>query len=195
MSIAPHPEYAAIADRLHSLRSTVVKIDEHVFRMVNPRYTKDADIISGKGGFRAVGRWNLRSKFHCMYASMTPETALLESLARVRRNHLPDEKALPKTLVCVAVRVRKALDLTDGQVRQRLNVSEKRMTDPARWQADNYHNRESITQAIGRAAASLAFEALIIPSAADTPHGVNVIVFPENLLASSELKVVTSVKP
>jgi len=36
---------------------------------------------------------------------------------------------------------------------------------------------------------------LIIPSAADTPHSVNMVVFPENLLASRELKVVTSVKP
>ncbi len=195
MSIAEHPDYAAIENRLRALHSTTVKLNEHVFRMVNPRYTKDADIISGKGGFRAVGRWNLRGKFHCMYASMTPETALLESLARVRRNHLPDEKALPKTLVCVSVRVRKALDLTDGQVRQRLGVSEKRMADEVQWLTDNYHNRESITQAIGRAAAALAFEALIIPSAADTPHGVNVVVFPENLLASSRLTVITSVKP
>jgi RES domain-containing protein len=195
MSIVEHPDYATIADRLRALRSTTVKLNEHVFRMVNPRYTKDADIISGKGGFLAVGRWNLRGKFHCMYASMTPETALLESLSRVRRHHLPDEKALPKTLVCVAVRVRKALDLTDGQVRQRLGVSEKRMTDEALWRTDNYYDRESITQAIGRAAAALAFEALIIPSAADTPHGMNIVVFPENLLASSRLKVVTSVKP
>jgi len=195
VSIAEHPNYAAIENRMRALRSTTVKLDQHVFRMVNPRYTKDADIVSGKGGFRAVGRWNVRGKFHCMYASKTPETSLLESLARVRLDHLPDERALPKTLVCVAVRVRAALDLTDGQVRQRLAVSRERMIDEAQWRADNYHNRESITQAIGRAAAALAFEALVTPSAADTPHGVNVVVFPENLLSGSRLRVVTSVKP
>jgi len=190
-----HPNYAAIENRMRALRSTTLTIDEHVFRMVNPRYTKDADIVSGKGGFRAVGRWNLRGKFHCMYASMTPETALQESLAGGRREHLPDEKSLPRTLVCVAVRVRAALDLTDGQVRQRLGVSKQRMTNEAQWRADNYHSRESITQAIGRAAAALSFEALLTPSAADTPHGVNVVVFPENLQTSSRLTVVTSVKP
>ncbi|MBN1557572.1 MAG: RES family NAD+ phosphorylase [Lentisphaerae bacterium] len=170
-------------------------IDEHVFRMVNPRFTRDADIVGGKGGRVSVGRWNLRGSFHCTYTSRTPETALLESLARVRREHLPDEKALPKTLVCIAVRVSRALDLTDGEVRQRLGVSKARMTDEQQWRSDHYHNRESITQAIGRAAATLGYEALTSLSAADKPHGVNVVVFPKNLLSGSLLEVVTPICP
>jgi RES domain-containing protein len=172
-----------------------VGIDEHVFRMVNPRFTRDADIVGGKGGLVSVGRWNVRGRFHCTYTSRTPETALLESLARVRREHVPDEKALPKTLVCIAVRASRALDLTNGQVRQRLGVSKARMIEERQWLSDHYHNRESITQAIGRAAAMLGYEALISLSAADKPHGVNVVVFPKNLLAGSLLDVVTPIHP
>ena len=113
----------------------------------------------------------------------------------MRREHVPDEKALPKTLVCIAVRVSRALDLTDGQVRQRLGVSKARMIEERQWLSDHYHNRESITQAIGRAAAVLGYEALISLSAADKPHGVNVVVFPKNLLAGSLLDVVTPIHP
>jgi len=195
MAITEHSDYAAIESRLRALLPVAVSINEHVFRMVNPRFTRDADIVGGKGGRVAVGRWNLRGRFHCTYTSRTPETALLESLARVRREHVPDEKALPKTLVCIGVRVSRALDLTDGNIRQRLGVSKTRMTDEQQWRSDYYHDRESITQAIGRAAATLGYEALISLSAADKPHGVNMVVFPKNLLASSLLDVVTPIHP
>jgi len=194
MRLTDHPDYSRINNRVLSFLDTAVSIDKHLFRMVKPRYCSDSDIISGQGGKRSNGRWNVRGVFRCTYASQTPETALDESLSRVRRQHLPDEKALPKTLVCIAFRASRVLDFTDGSIRQRLSVSQHRMIEEKRWLSDNYHNRESLTQTIGRAAFSIGFEALIAPSAADQPHGINVVIFPDNLLAGSSLNVITPVK-
>ena len=114
-------------------------------------------------------------------------------MSRVRRDCLPDEKALPKTLVCIDLRASSVLDLTDGKIRQRLRVSIDTMTDETAWKKENYHNRESLTQAIGRAVFTAGFEALIAPSAADQPHGQNLIIFPENLHSKSSFTVVTPI--
>lgn len=194
MKLTKHPDSRHIHNRIDALLSNSVSIDQRFFRMVNPRWCKDSDIVSGEGGKRDSGRWNVRGICRCSYASKTPETALEESLSRVRHDHLPDEKALPRTLVCIELKASKVLDLTDGAIRQRLKVSLKRMTDSKQWLYDNYHNQESLTQAIGRAAFLADLEAIIVPSAADQPAGTNVVIFPDNLLASSQLDVVTPVK-
>jgi len=195
MSFIEHPDYPKLEARMQVLLGSKVAFDEDLIRMVKPRYCSDQDILNGVGGQRANGRWNLRGFFRCTYASGTPETALAESLSQVRRGTLPDAKALPRMIVCIRVRVSKALDLTDGKIRQRLGVSEARMTDATKWKQDNYHNHESLTQAIGRAAFSAGFEAMVAPSAADRPHGVVIVVFPEKLLTGSLLTVVTPVNP
>lgn len=194
MKLTKHPQSLRIQNRINALLSDSVSIDQRFFRMVSPRYCKDNDIINGEGGKKASGRWNVRSVYRCTYASTTPETALKESLSRVRHDHLPDEKALPSTLVCIALKASKVLDLTDGAIRQRLRVSLKRMIDPKQWRHDNYHNHESLTQAIGRTAYLAGFEALIVPSAADQPNGTNVVIFPDNLPGTNQLDVVTPVK-
>ena len=94
----------------------------------------------------------------------------LGRLAAYRRKNLPDETALPRALVCLEVQLQRVLDLTDGQNRQRCRLSEKRMTAEPWWR-ENFHHRESVTQALGRAASQCGLEAIIVPSAADVPHG------------------------
>ena len=90
------------------------------------------------------------------------------------------------------VKLQRVLDLTDGQVRQRCRVSDKRMVSE-RWWREIFYDREALTQALGRAAASAGFEGIVVPSAADRPHGVNVIVFTYNLLAGSRVDVITPI--
>lgn len=193
MKLQPHPEYAALLRRINLIQHHACAINLHLFRMVKPRYCSDKDIINGMGGKKSSGRWNIRGDFHCTYASKAAETALKESLSSIRKKNLPDEKALPRTLVCIRLKASKALDLTDGTIRQHLRVSHKRMINTDQWTTDNYNDQQSLTQALGRAAFQVGFEAIIVPSAADST-GTNLVIFPDNLLRSSQLEVVTPVK-
>lgn len=187
-----HPDYQAIHDRLQKLRTRNKALSFEAYRMVNPKYTKSADIVSGQGGLNAAGRWNLRGQFCCTYLSKEPETSLQEALAVPRRKNLPDAKALPRTMVCVDVAISKVLDLTDGKTRQRLQFGQDRIRDTT-WWLDNYGNTEAITQALGRAAFNLGYEGMITYSAADQPKGINFVIFPDNFQAGSSLIVTTPV--
>ena len=194
MATAPYPSYSAIAHRLEKLLPEAKPVNCQTFRMVNPRFSKDEDIISGLGSHRASGRWHLLRLFRCMYLSKQPETALREVLAAIRRKGLPPAKALPQTIVCVDIDITKALDLTDGTIRQRARIGLHRIKTTTWWQ-DNYDGREAFTQAIGRAAAELGYEGIIAPSAGDQPHGVNFIIFPGRLQSKSKLTVISSIIP
>jgi len=193
MTTSLHPHFPRFENLFRKLLPDASEVSRHLFRMVNPKFCKDTDIINGEGGRRASGRWNIKGLFCCTYASFTPETALEESLAATRRKNLPDEKALPRTLVCIDLHATKALDLTDGKIRQRCRVSMQQMRYE-QWWIENLHNREAVTQALGRAAFQAGFEAMLVPSSTDTHHRTNVIIFPELLLKGSYLDVLTPIK-
>jgi len=56
------------------------------------------------------------------------------------------------------------------------------------WRRDNQNGNEAVTQAWGAAFVAAGFEAAIVSSAA-APDGTNLVIFPENLRASSEFFV------
>ena len=190
MPLAEHPEYLRILARLQRELARAVPFQAHVFRMINPRFSSDADILSGVGGLRADGRWNVKDRFRCSYTSQTPETAMQEVLVATRRKGLPDEKALPRTLVALDLDAQRTLDLTDGAARLRCRIGRKRILGE-KWWIENQNGREAFTQAVGRAAKAAGFEAIRMPSAADAPRGVNAVVFPENLRKGSRWIVLT----
>jgi len=193
MPLVEHPDYPQILARLQRWLPNAVPFQGHMFRMINTKHSSNADILSGKGGLRAYGRWNARGLFRCSYTSQTAETALQEVLIAIRRQNLPDERALPRTMVCLDLRAQRTLDLTDGDVRHRCQAGRDRIIGE-RWWIENQKGREAWTQAVGRAAAAAGFEAIITPSAVDTPHGVNAVVFTENLSNSSTWAVLTPIQ-
>lgn len=192
MTLASHNDYQRIRKHLERLFPQAVPLRKHVYRMVNPRYCKNAAVLNGLGGLRADGRWNIKGQFHCTYTSCSPETALAEVLSPSRRKGLPDETALPRVLLGLAIEARKALDLTDSSVRRTARLARQRIVDEP-WWIENQAGRQAWTQAIGQAAAEIGFEAIVTPSAADPATGVNIIVFPENLDSTSRWDVITPV--
>ena len=190
MPLAEHPEYPRILARLRRWLPRAVPFQDHIFRMINPQFSSNADILDGAGGLRADGRWNVKGRFRCSYASQTPETAMQEVLVATRRKGLPDEKALPRTLVGLDLAVQRTLDLTDGAARLRCRIGRKRILGE-KWWIENQKDREAFTQAVGRAARTAGFEAILAPSAADAPRGVNAVVFPENLRKGGRWTVLT----
>jgi len=169
-----------------------VAFEGDLYRYINPRYSKAADIISGAGALHAAGRWNLTGGVRLSYTALAPETALAEALAHVRYYNLPTSKALPRVLVALRLKVSRALDLRDGQVRKALVLSEDTIKN-LDWREENQHGREAVTQAWSAVIALCGFEAVIVPSAAD-PGGTNVVVYPGNLLASGIFAVMDAVK-
>jgi len=150
-----------------------------VYRSASPRYANSADLLTGVGSKVAGARWNPPRSYPTVYVSLDPHTALDEVLAHFRHYVLPIEPAMPRVTVAVRVELSRALDLTNGATRSALRVSASRMLREP-WREEQAAGREALTQALGRLAHELGWEALVVPSAARR-GGVNLIIFPDNL--------------
>ena len=106
---------------------------------------------------------------------------MAEALAHHRYYGFAIETALPRVLVSIQVRLQRVLKLTDPKVRRILSVTRDQLVGED-WRAGNRSGEEALTQAIGRLAGDAQWEGLEVPSAADAA-GVNLIVFPGNLLS------------
>ena len=180
-----HPEYPRIARAF--ARVPAAGWSGVAYRSVSPAYAGTRDLLSGEGVRRHGGRWNAAGSFAVVYASLSPETAVAEALARVRHYGIPDADALPRVLVALDASLASLADLTDGGARRILGVSRRRLrSEPWRRAADA--GREALTQAIGRAAFAAGLEALLVPSSASRA-GANLVVFPERLRTGSRLAV------
>lgn len=188
MTPAPHPDRPVLATRLKTLGG---KFDTTVslvlFRFIDPQFSKAEDIVNGVGALKANGRWNLAGAMKVSYTSLTPETAMAEALAHVRYYHLPKSKALPRVLVALDLKASRALDLRTSAVRKALKLSEDTIRG-GDWRRDNRTGTEAFTQAWGFIFGQVGFETVIVPSAADQ-KGTNVLVYQDNLLASSYFRV------
>ena len=193
MTITPHPDRAKFDHRLKDVGTSFdVEFDQTLFRFINPRHSRAADIVNGAGGLHADGRWNLKGPARVSYTATSPETALAEALAHVHYFRLPVAKALPRVLVGLQLKAKRVLDLRDGNVRKVLKLSEETVLK-LDWRAENQKGTEAVTQAWGAAFAHAGFEAILVPSAASA-GGANVLVFPENLLPGSRFHVLEEVK-
>lgn len=193
MPITPHPDQTKLDARLKAIgRRFDTASDVTLYRFINPRYSTAADIIDGAGALHADGRWNLKGAVRLSYTATAAETALAEALAHVRYFRLPVATALPRVLVGLNLKAKRALDLRDGKVRKALRLSENTIRN-LDWRAENQKGRQAVTQAWGAAFANAGFEAVIVPSAA-TAGGANVLIFPENLLPGSRFEATEEVK-
>jgi RES domain-containing protein len=89
-------------------------------------------------------------------------------------------------LVAVDVQLREVLDLTDGTIRQSLQISEQRMTDDDWRKLNDHAGAESLTQAIGRAAFEAGLEGIIVRAC---DGGRNLVWFAKNLKAKSKIAI------
>ena len=67
-------------DRLAKLATESKPFDSVVYRSSTPQYAKETDLLTGEGSRRFGGRWNPIGTA-VVYAALTPETAMAESLA------------------------------------------------------------------------------------------------------------------
>jgi RES domain-containing protein len=151
-----------------------------VYRSASVAYANRDDLVTGAGAKHAGARWNPPNSVPSVYASLERWTATEEALAHHRYFGFPEETALPWVMVATRVNLQRVLNLADQKPRRSLGVNRGRLTGED-WRARNARGREALTQAIGRLAWEAGWEGLLVPSAAD-PGGVNLVVFPGNLV-------------
>jgi RES domain-containing protein len=180
------PTLEQLKNRFTQLLSSAESFAGPVYRSSTPKYANEADLLTGGGSKRNGGRWNPIG-ISVVYASLTPETAMAETLAHNRYYGIAVEDAMPRTFVAIKAKLIAIVDFRLGSVRQRIQVSQDR-TLSVDWRKEVAARREPITQLIGRAASEVGLEGIIVPSAAD-PSGHNLLIFPGNLQTGSEIRV------
>ena len=171
-------EYHVLLRRIKALRGLTAPWEGVVYRNTSVRYARSSDLLGGEGSSQAGGRWNPRG-LRAVYASLTPETAMAETLNHFRRYGWDIVDAMPRVFVAVRVVLGVTLDLNDGEIRRRLRVSLRRMLADD-WREVQWAGKESVTQMLGAAAVASGIEAVLVPSS--TGGGArNIVWFPDNL--------------
>src|SRR4051812_45302806 len=112
---APRPTLEQLTARLERLLSAAAAFTATVYRSSTPRYASEADLTSGVGSKLNGGRWNPVG-LAVVYASLTPETAMAETLANNRYYGIPVEDAMPRTFVAIGAALQAVLDFRQGSV-------------------------------------------------------------------------------
>jgi RES domain-containing protein len=185
------PTLEQLRTRLARLTASFTAFKGVVYCSSTPQYATETDLLTGMGSQRFGGRWNPIG-IAMVYASLTPEAAMAETLAHNRYYGIPIEDAMPRTFVAIEVKLHTLLDLRDGDVRRRLQVSEDIITT-VDWRAEVRAGREPITQRLTRAAYSGPWEGFIVPSAV-ARNGQNLLIFPDKLGPDSKMTVTNADK-
>jgi RES domain-containing protein len=180
------PTLEQFKGRFTRLVSLATAFASTAYRSSTPLYATEDDLLTGEGSKQYGGRWN-PSGIAVVYASLTPEVAMAETLAHNRYFGIAIEEAMPRTFVAIEATLQFVLDLREGGIRQRLQVSEERILS-VDWRKEVRAGRTPITQMIGRAAHDTGWEGLIVPSAV-APDGHNLLIFPDKLRPGSSITV------
>jgi RES domain-containing protein len=183
MHVKPHPNYERILLVVKPLAAHASSLRGVWYRCVETSFAHE--ICTGEGARLHGARWNPIGAFRAVYLSDSPETALQEYLARVRRMKWPDHKSLPMVMAGVEVSVRRVLDLRASPVAKVIEPLLK--SERPHWRTIQ-SVREAMSQAIGRAARESELHGLIARSQ-QVKGGHNLILFPETFGRPDKLSV------
>lgn len=156
-----------------------------VFRAASPEWARRQNLLDGRGAFRVGGRWSPPG-IHAAYVSERAEAALSEYLARARAQWLPDHSELPAVVASGEVHLQRILDLSGPKPFLGPGIQIERPF-ASRWAEENEAGRESESQAWGRVASEVGFEAIRVPSAA-VAGAMNLVILVELLLPESKVE-------
>ncbi len=155
------------------------------WRFQDINFSSEEETLSGDGAQINGGRFNHKGTIPAVYGSLEQETALAESNARAKRSGLTIRK--PRTFVCIGLNLKKVLDLRQPSFRKKLGITLKELAEED-WENLQDHGTESVSQALGRAAADAGAEAIIIRSFARST-GFNAVFFPVNKVKGSKVSI------
>jgi RES domain-containing protein len=182
----PNAEYERISQLFQEQKAIGISWSGIIYRSTSPRHATPAEILSGEGSAWRGGRWNPPG-IKAIYGCLTPETAMAETLRHYRYYGIPVTDAMPRLFVAIKIHIQRSVDLTSINTLSNQGIPLGQSLDED-WRANNSRIEESLSQAIGRAAFSAGFEALIAPFSVNKEE-TNVVVYPDALLPGSTLKV------
>lgn len=182
MPLAPHPQFDRI---LRSLRRSLPAVPWKgtCFRVAEQRWSSSNHLFTGEGARLLGGRWN-QPGTAAAYASLDPDAAYAEWKAQLQRAGIPLEQKLPAVLSFGDVELQRLLELGPALLR-RLRASREQLL-AVEWEDENHAGRESLSQALARAALDAGCEALLVPSAVQ--KALNLVLFPRALAAGSRVE-------
>jgi filamentous hemagglutinin len=147
-------------------------------------------VLSPEGSRISGGRYNKLGE-GVIYLACDTYTCL-EETTRASRNDAftVAQKKLPRTMVGIEVKLSNVLYLTDRRILRTIGITKTILTTTD-WDTEQKNGRVAITQKIGWLAKENGFEAILVPSAAKR-NGKNLVIFPENIQASSTCLVIQS---
>jgi RES domain-containing protein len=157
---------------------------DEVFRATAPEWATAEHLLSGLGGIVAAGRWNAAGAFRVIYASLTPEGALAEALARARHRGIADSSAMPLVISALRVRLAAVLDLRTDEAGDALAIPPGLLARED-WRAVTAGGRESLSQAVGRAAHAAGLEGMIVLGAT----AANLLILPDHVARPGSLRI------
>ena len=185
--IRPYELDGPLRDALLALiaRGQMLPFEGTVYRAMRLEYSSPEDAASGAGASRWGGRWNPPG-LRTFYASTTYEVANKEVTAAGKYYGAGVTTELPRVEAAFDVRLAKTLDLSTRPALRQMHLTQKsvRAVD---WRQANEGGHEALTQAIGRLAAALRLQGLIVPSA-EIRGGRNLVAFPGHLARGSHIQ-------
>lgn len=172
-ALEPHPRYAEIHEIVSKHREWKKPWTGVFFRFQTIDFPSERDVVGGAGAKVRGGRWNPPG-MAAVYGSTTAATALAECTANERYYGVANRS--PRLLVAVEAQLSGVLDFTSLGIRRALGITLRGLAEED-WRKMVQGRRESQTQALGRAAASMGASGLLVRSAA-VAKGINLVVFP-----------------
>ena len=161
---------------------TLVLWEGRLWRMHNRRYPAEdpdgARLVSGRYNHR-LDRFPEGETFPALYLATAPEICLGEVYRHVTPELLPSLNDFRLSELSVSLH-----EIADCRDPSALGLTPEDLAHDTDYRA---------TQSLGAAAVARGVEGLLVPSA--TGHGDNHILFPQNLLAASRVRVVSSRNP
>ena len=155
-----------------------VRVARTVYRSCAPQFAAEADFLSGEGGRRHGGRWNPVG-VAAVYACLTPETAMAETLSYARYHALPAASMMPRVFQAIDVALERVVDLSARPALTRCGTTAEAIRTYD-WRAESEAGRVPVTQRFGADCRDAGFQGVLAPSAA-APGGRVLVWFPENV--------------
>lgn len=188
MGVHPYPEYDRLRDIIADLCKREVRpCCVRLYRFASHDFAHDKTFLSGEGALFCDTRFGLKGNYRILYGSISPELAMQEVLAAYKYFGIqcPSMHHVIRSFECDLT---KTLDLTSPHICVLLGVSVNKIKR-SDWRKAINAGKESVTQAIGRAAVESGLEALLVPSM-HADKDFNVVIFPDNLNRQDSVRYV-----
>lgn len=150
------------------------------YRFVKLKYVHDP--ISGIGALKAGGRYHIKGGFRALYASGGPVAALKETeFLHKTDQDVVFKPASPMVLFALEYNLEHVLDLREPAALQALGATHSQLFEP--WVRGTLEN-PSPTQRLAKVAYDAGLQALFAPTAVPPHRTINIVVYPDSLVAS-----------